>query len=132
MKSSEASLWRWLSKSAPEGCVLERVENSVKPGTPDIFGTWKNSFVLELKNVEMSKSGIVHSELTAEQASFLRRWRAAGGRGYVLIRVNRSHYLVSAIMCHLLLKPISIFELTKISMIKSAATAQEILRRCSQ
>lgn len=96
----ESSLWAWLRDGAPRDAVLERVENSAGVGTPDVFGCWRGwSFACELK--------VWPRELEPEQASFLRRWHAAGGRAWVLWKVENMCYILRAPDCHLALAPMT-------------------------
>ena len=96
----EDNLWAWLRDGAPPDAVLERVENAVKAGTPDVFGCWRGGqFACELK--------VWPRELEAEQASFLRRWHRAGGWAFVLWQFLGTHYLLRAQDCHLLLAPMT-------------------------
>ena len=90
-RSRETSLSKWLMKGARSGAVLERVENSVNTGTPDIFGQWHNAFVCETK--------VYPHTLTGKQASFLRNWWRAGGRAWMLYERGGVKYLIHAKHC---------------------------------
>lgn len=105
-RSSEKGLWVWLRDGAPRDAVLERIENIVSVGTPDVVGCWRGgSFVCELKSVEVRPTGLVDCELKPEQASFLRRWHAAGGRAFALVKVGDRKYLIRADDCHMIVMP---------------------------
>ena len=109
MRVNESSLWRWIQKNLPSDCMFCRVENVVSRGTPDVFGVRNGRAVaIELKSVPRRKSGNVWCELKPEQASFLRRWHAAGGIALVIVQVSgqnkpTARYAVTAQDCHMLL-----------------------------
>lgn len=99
-RSRENSLWAWLRDGAGPNTMMERIENSVSRGTPDVFGIDSTSvFVVELK--------VYPKVLEPKQASFLRRWSAAGGRAWVLYKKGNDIYLVNSRNClHLLTSPL--------------------------
>lgn len=115
----ESSLYAWLKRGAPVGCVLWRVENSVDLGTPDIFGFYRVAFVIETK--------VYPKRLTSKQASKLREWAKAGGRAYVLFQMGVVRYLISAADCLPLIGSIDHIGLRQISRERWNMDADEII-----
>lgn len=132
-RARESGLWAWLRDGAPADCVLERIENSVSRGTPDVVGCAPSSLVFwcELKAVARRPSGDVWCELKPEQASFLRRWAVAGCKTFVLVQVGVGHtarrYLIRAADCLELLKPLPEVLLAGLSICRGKNTPKEII-----
>jgi hypothetical protein len=99
----EASLWDLVRKEVGAFGHLERVENRVNEGTPDVNYCWNGSRGegwLELKDIERwpaHDDTLVRIEhVTEVQRAWWRQRRASGGAVYVLLRVHspRREYLL--------------------------------------
>lgn len=103
--SRENQLWAWLKKARlelPDDLDLNRVENGVMKGMPDVEGHLRGQgqFWLELKSAERPArtSTPVRFKFQPGQPEWLvRRW-ALGGRAFVLCQVgsggDRRLYLI--------------------------------------
>lgn len=131
-RSRENGLWGWLLEGAPAGALLLRVENKIEVGTPDVFGVWGESFVVELKSVARTSSGVIDCKLKPEQADTLRRWQRAGGRAWVLVKVGFQatalRYLVPAHRCNMLVRPINELHLDALAVCNANLPALELLK----
>lgn len=91
--TKERSLWTWLrdgTKGAPT-LDMERVENGVSRGTPDVDGVYKGrSFKIELKRVTLLQNsrGNVRVDFEVMQVPWLRRRWERGGAVWVLLTVD--------------------------------------------
>lgn len=132
MKTRESGLWRWLEKAnivfGPR-LHMQRIENSVERGTPDVDAVLDAcGFVIELKSVARPKrGGPIHTKLSADQAMFLLARRRAGGRAYLLIKVDDNRYLISGEHAGELEKPISETRLVTLSLIARDARPHDVL-----
>ena len=120
-RARESNLWNWLRDGAPDDCFMERIENSIAVGTPDVFGVWRGvAFCAELKSVGRRPTGDVWCEVKTDQAMFLRAWRRAGGLSWVLVQVGVMHaarrYLVDGVLSDQLLEPLPELALRSLSM----------------
>lgn len=96
MRLPEHRLWdRFRRNSARLGMLLNRVENLVGVGDPDVETIAVGGVVskVELKAVETPPKRATtpllgRDGLTAEQRNFMIRWTSHGGRGFVLIGVG--------------------------------------------
>lgn len=103
-KDRESSLWAWL-RDGLKGSGLrhhvQRVENSVKVGTPDVEGIIEGGlpFWIELKvaTVLVSRPQL-RVETTAHQVFFAQKRWQVGGNSWYLIRAGKhprwEHFLV--------------------------------------
>lgn len=90
MKIRESNLWNWLREGGrplrPD-LDLQRIENLVGVGTPDVEGCYQGSqFWIELKAID--DSGSLDVEVSPEQVMWHRRRHLAGGRSWFLIQVG--------------------------------------------
>lgn len=130
-RSRESSLWEWLSRAAPTGSMLKRVEDILDRGTPDVFMIYDGQVaVVELKSVQRAPT--IYTELRAEQASVLRRWWRAGGRAYVLVQVgvarDAKRYLVAAERCDDLLQRVPESRLAELSDLDPSPSADKVIK----
>lgn len=91
-KARETSLWNWLyegSKKINRPLQLERIENLVGVGTPDVQGFLGQQFWCELKSIARTDS--LDCEVSSDQVRWHRqRWRV-GGTSWFLIQVGSGH-----------------------------------------
>jgi hypothetical protein len=99
MSTRETSLWRWLSRARKQersgGLHIQRVENSVASGTPDVEGCLRGhgQFWIELKSVDRPKrtGGRLAVKIRDAQVEWMRRRYMAGGNVWMLIQVGRGN-----------------------------------------
>lgn len=101
VKTAETNLWRWLSGARNHfgsSLHLQRVENSVGRGTPDVEGCLNgHSFWVELK-VSESPSRAATSVKTGfepQQIPWMVQRAKAGGAVFVLNQIGRRRYLLA-------------------------------------
>jgi hypothetical protein len=111
MRLPEQRLWDVLHNNVRPGLWLQRVENILLAGMPDVLGIYKNSvpFWIELKARELTPvkttTPLLGSEygLNVEQRNWHRMWCDLGGRSYILIgagqRQRRRIYLIAGSWC---------------------------------
>lgn len=94
----EASLWTTVREILSPFAHLERVENKVNVGTPDVnycLNGAKGEGWLELKDVDHwpARAGTILriAHVTEVQREWWRARRRSGGACYVLLRVGRSY-----------------------------------------
>jgi len=85
---------------------LVRIENAAQLGTPDVayclrFGLTEPAAAgwIELKHLDSApkRGGTIKIDhLTIEQVQFMEGWTAAGGRAWLLIRIDSYHLLLRA------------------------------------
>lgn len=99
----EATLWSWLRKAVKSlgtKADVHRIETSTESGYPDVEGCVEGSqFTCELKVVHYVRKRCGTFALphyTQDQAYFAHRRLLAGGRHTMLVRLDRSHYLIPA------------------------------------
>jgi hypothetical protein len=107
---TEATLWRWLSQARralarPADLHLERLENMVGVGHPDVEGCYQGvQFWLELKVAKRPARNTTKlrfgSPLRDSQVEWAKKRIAAGGRVWYLIQIgaaqDRQVYLIRA------------------------------------
>ena len=93
-KTLEKNLWKWLREADLGDLHLERVENSLGFGFPDVDGQLsEQAFKIELKTAARPKSPTtpVRFKFQHGQAGWLRnRWKI-GGRVWLLCQVGSGH-----------------------------------------
>ena len=93
-KTRESSLWTWLrgaERDLRPDLRMERVENAVSCGTPDVDGVLNGRhFKIELKTVARParKSTGLRIKFQPAQPNWLRSWCASGGNAFVLVQVG--------------------------------------------
>ncbi len=114
MKTAEKSLWKWLRKAQAElgdKLDMERVENGVVRGTPDVDGCLGgllsgSHFKIELKTADRParRTTPVRFRFQVGQSEWLaRRWEV-GGRAWLLVQVgsggNARRFLIAGYEAH--------------------------------
>ncbi len=90
----EAGLWRWLKearKELRESLHLQRIENAVGSGAPDVEGQLlhRGQFWIELKSAARpKKGGPVRFKVRDSQVEWMRRRCLIGGRAWLLLQVG--------------------------------------------
>lgn len=95
----ESQLWQWLSKARPifrEDLHLNRVENSVVSGYPDVEGYLRErgQVWIELKVAKLS-GGRVRTKVRDKQVEWHRRRAQAGQRSWFLVQVGKHRYMLN-------------------------------------
>lgn len=99
IRTRESAIWGWLKAAADKmgsHAHLHRIENEVETGDPDVEGCLDGgAFCCELKVAEgFRRDGTFKIKMSVHQGYFAYRRVRAGGRSWVLIRVEDEHYLV--------------------------------------
>jgi hypothetical protein len=139
VRNREASLWQWLKDHRKELRPLrhdiQRIENGVGKGTPDVEGCIDaKTFWCELKIALKMKGDNFRIHITGDQVRKALRRENAGGRSWVLIRIcgdtwrDNRHYLIAGKNSEELMKPISRARLEELSACQPHAAAVEILK----
>lgn len=142
----ENVLWKWLKRGAQKVTELhmERVENSVANGTPDVDGCWiGDCFKIELKRSPARTDGMVQIKFRPLQMPWLRKFWKCGGNGWVLLAVGEGHNVQRFLIkgCDLtdenfpefrrdpgsVVVQIALSELEEISVIPANATPLQVL-----
>lgn len=129
----ENVLWKWLRRGIKDVRELdiERVENGVARGTPDVDGCWEGvAFKIELKRVVRTAGGTVKVKFQPLQIPWIaKRWRS-GGNVWVLLAVGEGHdvsrYLVRGCDAACLADT-TVDELEEISVVAANATPLDVL-----
>jgi len=90
----ENVLWKWLKCGVRNltDLHMERVENGVASGTPDVDGCWDTkTFKMELKRSPDRTDGMVQIKFRPLQMPWLRKYWRCGGNGWVLLAVGEGH-----------------------------------------
>lgn len=142
-KDREKSLWYWLRDGLKASGLrhhVQRVENSVKVGTPDVEGCVEGGlpFWIELKvATELKSRPQVRVETTAHQVFFAtRRWEV-GGNSWYLIRVGHhprwAHYLVPGSLSEQLMdRPIPLEWLERYAYVDPRSGPRELMLAAGQ
>lgn len=132
MTPRESSLWKWLLAGKPNGCLMERVENSVNPDMPDVVGTYeRGAFMAELKVATADKGGVVKIKWSSTgQVLFISNWNSAALRTWVLVQVPEyGRYLVSGHYVKHLANPVLISDLRNWTAIREDAISMQIISK---
>lgn len=135
--AKEKVLWAWLRRGVKglPGNDMERVENGVSNGTPDVDGCYNGgAYKIELKRVPARKNGSVKTTFQPMQIPWLeRRWKA-GGNSWVLLAVGEGHsvkrYLIRGCDASTLID-CSEDVLEDISVVASNATPEQVIKTAS-
>jgi hypothetical protein len=104
---NEATVWRSLNAALKPYGVLERREDRLQAGVPDVIYALRPCRALgadaiegqiELKYLpEWPKRSTTHVRFrrhTRDQSEYARRWWAEGGRCWLFARIGRNHYVL--------------------------------------
>lgn len=131
----ENSLWKWLEAGKPDGCILERIENSVNDDTPDVLGSYQRvMFSIELKvaSTVSNKDNKVTIKISSGQADRSRLWARSGTRTWILVQVPEvGRFLISGHYAKELQRKVSIEDLLHWSVTPKDAIQFQILRSAS-
>jgi hypothetical protein len=119
LKVRESSLWQWLKQAEKvygDLLHMERIENSVGSGTPDVHGCLNGKqFTIELKAVRRSK--MITCGLRESQVWWALRRKMASGNHWFLIQVGDERYLIKGALASVLDKPIEYEELSALGVL---------------
>lgn len=138
-RNRESALWGWLKNHLkelkPSRHDVQRIENGVAKGTPDVEGCIAGkTFWCELKVAHAMANDKWRIKITSEQVRFALRRSRAGGASWVLVRCcgytwrENRHFLIRGEDAEQLLQPLETSRLEELSACKSNAAAVEILR----
>lgn len=125
MRLPEQQLWDKMRKAlvAVGGIYLERVENLVSEGTPDVLSSTKHlgGFWVELKAQDVlplrETSKVLGSKgLNPHQKNWHLDWRRAGGRSFILIGIEQREFLLLPGLLHDAVNDMTITELRENSL----------------
>lgn len=138
-RDRETSLWGWLKKAVKElkrkGLCpdVQRIENIVAKGTPDVEGiVGGKSLWCELKVAHPMAGDRWRVKITVDQVRYALRRTKAGGFSWVLVRVcganwrENKHYLIPGEYSEELLEPISRKRLEELSAADPGSAAIEL------
>lgn len=138
-RNRETSLWNWLKEHLKELRPLkhdvQRIENAVARGTPDVEGCIDgDTFWCELKVAYPMAGDRWRVKITADQVRRALRRERAGGRSWVLVRLcgdtwrENRHYLVRGRDSEELMQPLPRARLAELSASDPASAAVELWR----
>ena len=135
--AKEKVLWAWLRRGVRglPGNDMERVENSVANGTPDVDGCLKGgAYKIELKRTPARQNGNVKVKFQPMQIPWLeKRWKS-GANVWVLLAVGEGHtvrrYLIRGCDAHILADT-HIDTLEEISVVPYNATPTQVVQTAS-
>jgi hypothetical protein len=137
-RDRETALWGWLKKPIASLHLpqhIQRIENAVARGTPDVEGCINShAFWCELKVASAMARGRWRIRITPEQVRFALRRHGAGGKSWVLVRAcgdtwgSNRHFLISGGDTEELLEPISDERLTALSFCAPSASPVDVLK----
>jgi len=132
---TETTLYNWLygaKRTFGNRLRLERVENCVSDGMPDVDGTLDGEgFKIELKVCKPNTEGFVKIDMKRSQFIWFKNSTASGTCAYILIMFGKinSRFLLSVDSIDLLTEEVHTDILLEHSFIKPDATAEEIIRK---
>ena len=127
----EASLWQWLAKlrRTHQPIHIERIENRVGVGVPDVQGCYNGiPFMVELKVAPKPTKPNTPVKIVLRESQ--REWHsdrlAAGGRSFFLVQVGKTRYLLQ--WGDWIGQPVRVADLERLSIIGKTARQGEVLR----
>lgn len=102
MRKQEQRLWDRMRHCLKDKVYLERMENVVKPGRPDIDALWEGVCIpIELKSLQQypqrATTAVLGGKgLNQNQLNWWLQWRRWGGRGLILIGIANDLLIVPA------------------------------------
>lgn len=142
-KDRESALWGWLRNGLKDSGLrhhVQRVENSVKVGTPDVEGVIEGGqpFWIELKvaTVLVSRPQL-RIDTTVHQVFFAQKRWEVGGNAWYLIRAGqhpkREHFLIPGNLSEELFnRPIGLDWLRGVSAVDPSSTAMGLMLAAGQ
>lgn len=138
-RNKETSLWNWLKdhikELKPLRSDIQRIENTVAKGTPDVEGCIDGeSFWCELKVAYPMAGDKFRTKITVEQVRRALKRHSVGGRSWILIRTcgptwrDNRHYLIRGCDAEELLEPTQRARLEELSVAHPASAAVELLK----
>lgn len=138
-RTRETALWNWLKDHLKELRPLkhdvQRIENSIAKGTPDVEGCiGGDTFWTELKVAYPMAGDMFRVRITVPQVRRAMKRVSTGGRSWVLVRVcgdtwrENRHFLIPGDMAEELLQPVSRKRLAELSAAEPSAPAVELLK----
>lgn len=138
-RSRETALWNWLKDHLKELRPLkhdvQRIENAVARGTPDVEGCVDgDTFWCELKVAYPMANDRLRVKITTDQVRRALKRVRAGGRSWVLVRLcganwrDNRHFLVRGEDAEELLEPVSVARMRELSAADPASAAVELLK----
>ena len=100
MRKTEQRLWDRMRRAIGKDVRLERIENVVGVGTPDVLACCYITAFVELKAVEgppVRETTRVLGErgLSRDQRNWHKDWHQWGGKSYILIGVGLQTFMIS-------------------------------------
>lgn len=100
-KKPEQAFWQWLRRAIGKSCYLERIENRVGMGTPDLHGVFMGAdgmpraIWVELKSAQWSTQGTLRvPAYKPHQAAWHERYLKAGGKSIYLVETDTGEVLI--------------------------------------
>jgi len=134
--SLEKNLWAWLKRGTLRcrDLHMERVENSIAEGTPDVDACYQGAdFKIELKTGSVTiRHGYVRTKFQPKQLPWIKRRTKVGGRAFVLIQIGRVRYLVPGRLCENFYRTdFTLGELEGISIVPPKSSAMDVIGACA-
>ena len=104
MRKKEQKLWDRMRHCLKDKVYLERVENVISPGRPDVDAMWEGiTLPLELKALEQypvrtSTQVLGREGLNQNQMNWWLNWRRWGGSGFIVVGVEMDVFAVPGIL----------------------------------
>lgn len=100
----EQLVWQALKRAAKiNDMMLQRIENGVLDGMPDVFGINKNGAVFFIENKALANLPVRENTLVLkryvrpQQINWHRNYARYGGKSYFLVKVNRQFFMFSGL-----------------------------------
>ena len=131
-KARETSLWKWLrdgTRDMRPRLHMERIENGVGVGTPDVQGFLGQQFWIELKSCPRSSN--IKVKVDVDQARWHRNRFRAGGMSWFLIQVGSGHdaqrFLIPGYRADLFLDSVAIETLEALTVLPPDTSPRNVL-----
>lgn len=111
------------------GLHIQRVENVVGAGTPDVEGCLNgNTFWIELKQATVYQNGNCRIKFQPKQPGWLKRRVASGGKAFVLIGAKADRFLIPGHLAEEIEGTVSLEHLKSLSLCFIRPKPVEILK----
>jgi len=103
MRKKEQKLWDRMRHCLKDKVYLERIENVVSPGRPDVDAMWEGVILpIELKALEAypkrpSTPTLGRRGLNLNQMNWWLNWRRWGGSGFIVVGVEMDLFAVPGV-----------------------------------